>query len=120
MASADDRLLTGKGFRPFKKMLMAKPAALADYRKMVGSAAFKHPIRYAEIDEFFSRQTCGCHLSWNGTHCSIYKSEKWKISDLRLQNDFLVKNSKDGGLLSYGFVVKRITIEPIRLLSKMR
>lgn len=51
MASADERLLTGKGFGPFKKMLMAEPAALAEYRKMVGSTAFKHPIRYAEIDE---------------------------------------------------------------------
>ena len=63
MASADDRLLTGKGFGPFKKMLMAKPAALADYRKMVGSAAFKHPIRYAEIDEFFRVKLVGaiCH-----------------------------------------------------------
>lgn len=50
MASADERLLTGKGFGPFKKMLMAEPAALADYRKMAESDAFKHPIHYTEID----------------------------------------------------------------------
>lgn len=50
MASADERLLTGEGFGPFKKLLMAEPSALKDYRSMTKNEAFRHPIRYSEID----------------------------------------------------------------------
>ena len=49
MASADERLLTGRGFGPLKKFLMADSNALTDYRRMIASESFKRPLRYADI-----------------------------------------------------------------------
>lgn len=49
MASADERLLTGRGFGPLKKFLMADSNALTNYRRMIASESFKRPLRYADI-----------------------------------------------------------------------
>lgn len=48
-AATDERLITGKGFGPFKKFLMAAPEAIAAYREMVRSSAFQQPIQYTAI-----------------------------------------------------------------------
>lgn len=50
MASADERLLTGRGFGPLKKFLMADSNALTNYRRMIASESFKRPLRYTDID----------------------------------------------------------------------
>ncbi|WP_081762974.1 type 1 glutamine amidotransferase domain-containing protein [Agrilactobacillus composti] len=50
VAQGDRRLLTGKGFGPFKKWLMAAPSAIAAYETMVQSDGFQHPIPYQQIN----------------------------------------------------------------------
>lgn len=49
IARGDSRLLTGKGFGPLKKMLMADNTAIVQYNKMVNSNEFQQPISYKEI-----------------------------------------------------------------------
>lgn len=48
-AATDERLITGKGFGPFKKFLMATPEAITAYREMSRNSAFQQPIQYASI-----------------------------------------------------------------------
>lgn len=50
IAAADNRLLTGEGFGPFKKLLMAGLEAVEAYHKMIESEAFRSPISYFEIN----------------------------------------------------------------------
>lgn len=50
VASADSRLLTGKGFGLFKRVLMAETSARDNYQEMISSDSFKNPITYSEIE----------------------------------------------------------------------
>jgi len=51
VASADRRMLTGETLpRPLRASLMAEPSAVARYREMETSPAFRNPIAYASID----------------------------------------------------------------------
>jgi protease I len=49
-ASADPRILSGRGFGPWRAFLRAKPHARELYAAMEASEAFQHPRRYAELE----------------------------------------------------------------------
>jgi protease I len=49
-AAADPRILSGRGFGPFRHWLRARPHARELYAEMEASEAFRHPLPYAEID----------------------------------------------------------------------
>ncbi len=49
-AQADPRILSGKGFAIWQPFLRALQPARAVYAEMAASEAFKHPLRYAELD----------------------------------------------------------------------
>lgn len=49
-ARGDPRVLTGRGFGPFRPFLRATRDARRTYEDMVASDAFVHPIAYADID----------------------------------------------------------------------
>jgi putative intracellular protease/amidase len=50
LATADPRILTGRGFGPFRQWLRARPHAREVYRQMEASEAFRHPLPYVELD----------------------------------------------------------------------
>ena len=59
----DERMLTGKGVGPWKKILMARKDAIQAYEEMVGSPAFRKPLRYADlrVSEFRGLMLHGGH-----------------------------------------------------------
>ncbi|TGN18228.1 type 1 glutamine amidotransferase domain-containing protein [Leptospira idonii] len=50
-ASADDRMLTGRGLGVFKNSFMARQDAIDAYSEMESSSVFSNPIPYSEIKE---------------------------------------------------------------------
>lgn len=49
-AAADPRILSGRGFAMWRLFLRARPHARSVYDEMASSDAYKHPLRYDEID----------------------------------------------------------------------
>jgi protease I len=49
-AAADPRILSGRGFGPFRPWLRSRPHARALYGVMEASEAFRHPLPYTELD----------------------------------------------------------------------
>ncbi len=49
-AAADPRILSGRGFGPFRRWLRARPHAREVYGEMQASAAFQRPRSYAALD----------------------------------------------------------------------
>jgi protease I len=49
-AEADARILTGRGFGPWRFFLRARPHARETYARMAASDAFQHPLDYAHLD----------------------------------------------------------------------
>ena len=49
-ASADDRMVTGRGLGPWSLVLRAQPRAVAIYEEMRASPAFLAPLSYAQLD----------------------------------------------------------------------
>ncbi len=50
IARGDEIMLTGKGLRVFSRLLKAREDAIAAYKEMEQSQAFRHPISYSAID----------------------------------------------------------------------
>lgn len=50
VAKGDERMLTGRGLGPFKKILMARKDALSAYREMTASREFLQPLSYSQIN----------------------------------------------------------------------
>jgi putative intracellular protease/amidase len=49
-SAADPRILSGRGFGPFRYWLRACPHARELYAEMEASEAFRHPLPYVELD----------------------------------------------------------------------
>jgi protease I len=50
VAAADPRILSGRGFGPWRPFLRARPHAREVYEQMAASPAFRSPLRYDELD----------------------------------------------------------------------
>jgi protease I len=51
-AAADDRLLSGRGFGPLRRVLMARVDAIDLYREMERDPAFLSPLGYEALEDF--------------------------------------------------------------------
>ncbi|GEK29171.1 type 1 glutamine amidotransferase domain-containing protein [Furfurilactobacillus siliginis] len=105
-AAADARLLTGKGFGPFKQLLMADKAARTAYQQMIQSSAFTHPLSYDNIDSAdFSA------LLLPGGHDKAIK-EYLESSILRQQIVNFFAEDKLVGAICHGTVAAARAIDP--------
>lgn len=105
-AEADRRLLTGKGFGPFKQLLMADTTAQDAYYQMIHSASFKHPISYDKINSAdFSA------LLLPGGHDKAIK-EYLESPSLRQQIVNFFTENKLVGAICHGTVAAARAIDP--------
>lgn len=105
-SAADPRILSGRGFGPFRPWLRAQPHARALYDQMEASEAFRHPLPYADLDP---DQFDGVVLT--GGHAESMKS----YLDSEIVQSLVaahMKADKPVGAICHGVLVPARAIDP--------
>lgn len=105
-SAADPRILSGRGFGPFRYWLRARPHARELYGEMEASEAFRHPLPFAELDpEDFD----GVVLT--GGHASDMKSylESEPVQQLVRAH---LQAGKPVGAICHGVLIPARAIDP--------
>lgn len=105
-SAADPRILTGRGFGPFRPWLRARPHARELYAAMEASEAFRHPLAYAELDP-----TAFDGVLLTGGHAPAMKPylESTSIQDLVVAH---MRADKPVGAICHGVLVAARAIDP--------
>lgn len=105
-SAADPRILSGRGFGPFRKWLRARPHARALYGELENNPAFREPLPYADLDpDPFD----GVVLT--GGHAKQMRSylESELVQQLVLAH---MQANKPVGAICHGVLIPARTIDP--------
>lgn len=105
-SAADPRILSGRGFGPFRPWLRARPHARELYTQMEASEAFRHPLPYADLDP---DQFDGVLLT--GGHAEDMKSYLESEIVQRLVAEHM-KAQKPVGAICHGVLIPARAIDP--------
>lgn len=100
-ATADDRMVTGRGLGPWTRVLRALPRDVAHYQAMRASPAFQAPLSYAQLDAALDDVDA---LLLPGGHASGVKVYLESTTLQRLVARFL-SSGKPVGAICHGVVL---------------
>ena len=105
-SAADPRILSGRGFGPFRQWLRAKPHARELYTEMEASEAFRRPLPYADLDP---DEFDGVVLT--GGHAEDMKSylESKPVQELVTAH---MRANKPVGAICHGVLIPARAIDP--------
>ena len=98
-ATADERMLTGRGLGPLKRVLMARRDAVDAHNELVASAAFQKPQRYEDL-----RASDYEALLLHGGHAQGMRTYLESEALMRLVGDFMGAG-KPVGAICHGVVL---------------
>jgi protease I len=86
-SAADPRILSGRGFGPFRQWLRAKPHARELYTQMEASESFRHPLPYADLDadEFDGVLLTGGHAEDMKSYLESRELQNLVVAHMRAQ-----------------------------------